>query len=96
MGSSGFPGSLADQAPVPPVTTVTARRFCAKQLSSAWVVEARDGERVAWRVRITGPKPADRLAEGLCAAGLGVVEVAEKGSDLERTFLALTSAQAVS
>src|SRR5215211_3142165 len=60
------------------------------------VEEARDGERVAWRVRITGPKPADRLAEGLCAAGLGVVEVTEMGSDLERTFLALTKAQAVS
>ena len=60
------------------------------------VEEARVGERVAWRVRITGPKPADRLAEGLCAAGLGVVEVAEMGSDLERTFLALTTAQAVS
>jgi len=60
------------------------------------VEDARDGERVAWRVRITGPKPADRLAEGLCSAGLGVVEVAEMGSDLERTFLALTNAEAVS
>ena len=32
---------LADQAPGPPVTTVTARRFCAKQLSSGQVATGR-------------------------------------------------------
>jgi ABC-2 type transport system ATP-binding protein len=46
---------------------------------------------VAWRVRLQGSGAADRLVASLSATGIGVVEIAETGSDLEKTFLALTA-----
>jgi hypothetical protein len=45
-------------------------------------------------VRVAGPDAAKRLGASLGAAGLGVVETAEIGSDLEETFLALTAGKA--
>ena len=47
-------GRLADQAPAPPVTTVTARRFCAKQLSSGQVATGRSRPKVMIEIRLSG------------------------------------------
>lgn len=50
---------------------------------------------VSWRVRAADPAAVDRLVARLGAAGLGVVELSEAGSDLEETFLAVTSRKPV-
>jgi ABC-2 type transport system ATP-binding protein len=50
---------------------------------------------VSWRVRVTGPGVMDNVTANLGAAGFGVVEVSETRSDLEETFLALTSGEAL-
>jgi ABC-2 type transport system ATP-binding protein len=55
------------------------------------VEEAPVGETVSWRMRLSGPDAAERLGASLAAAGAAVVEFGEIGSDLERTFLAVTS-----
>ena len=47
----------------------------------------------AVRVRAEGVNAVARLGASLALAGLGVVEVGESGSDLEKTFLALTSGE---
>lgn len=45
----------------------------------------------SWRVRSTDPAALDRLVARFAAAGIAVVELSEPGSDLEETFLAVTS-----
>jgi ABC-2 type transport system ATP-binding protein len=45
----------------------------------------------SWRIRSPDEGAAERLAARLCAAGIGVVEFAQERSDLEDTFLKLTS-----
>jgi len=55
------------------------------------VEEPSAGAMIAWRVRIAASVGADALSARLSAAHVDVVEVSEIGSDLERTFLALTS-----
>jgi ABC-2 type transport system ATP-binding protein len=55
------------------------------------VEEAPVGNTITWRVRLAGSGRVDVLVAALSDAGVGVVEIAEIGSDLERTFLALTS-----
>ena len=50
---------------------------------------------VSWRVRAADPAAVDRLVARLGAAGIGVVELSEAGSDLEETFLAVTSRKPV-
>ncbi|HJQ55876.1 MAG TPA: ABC transporter ATP-binding protein [Vineibacter sp.] len=47
----------------------------------------------AWRLRIAGSAVKDRLVASLGAAGIGIVEIADIPSDLESTFLAVTSAE---
>jgi ABC-2 type transport system ATP-binding protein len=49
----------------------------------------------SWRVRTADPAAVGRLVGRLGAAGIGVVELAEAGSDLEETFLAVTSRKPV-
>lgn len=49
---------------------------------------------VSWRVRSKQVGIMDKVTADLAAAGLGVVEVSEARSDLEETFLALTSGEA--
>ena len=46
---------------------------------------------ISWRVRFATPGGADSLIANMCDVGVGVVELAEIASDLETTFLALTS-----
>jgi ABC-2 type transport system ATP-binding protein len=50
---------------------------------------------VSWRLAITDPADVDRLVARLGAAGIGIVELSEAGSDLEETFLAVTSRKPV-
>ena len=50
---------------------------------------------VSWRVRAADPAAVDRLVARLGAAGIGVVELSEAGSDLEETFLAVTARKPV-
>ena len=50
---------------------------------------------VSWRVRSADPAAVDRLVARLGAAGIGVVELSEAGSDLEETFLAVTARKPV-
>jgi ABC-2 type transport system ATP-binding protein len=50
---------------------------------------------VSWRVRAVDRAAADRLVGRLVAAGIGVVELSEAGSDLEETFLAVTAGKPV-
>jgi ABC-2 type transport system ATP-binding protein len=50
---------------------------------------------VSWRVKAATPGATEQVVTTLGAAGIGVVEVSETGSDLEETFLALTSGEAV-
>jgi ABC-2 type transport system ATP-binding protein len=50
---------------------------------------------VSWRVSAADPGALGRLATGLAAAGTAVVELSETGSDLEETFLAVTSRKPV-
>ena len=50
---------------------------------------------VSWRVRAADSAAVDRLVARLGAAGIAVVELAEAGSDLEQTFLAVTSRKPV-
>jgi ABC-2 type transport system ATP-binding protein len=46
---------------------------------------------ITWRVRSANPAAADQLVARLGAAGIAVVELSDAGSDLEETFLAVTS-----
>jgi len=64
----------------------------AEEGAGAEIVEepATDGM-VSWRVRTAEPAAIDRFVARLGAAGIGVVELSEAGSDLEETFLAVTS-----
>ena len=48
-----------------------------------------------WRVRMAEPEGLSQLVARLGAAGIGVVELSETGTDLEETFLAVTSRKAV-
>jgi ABC-2 type transport system ATP-binding protein len=50
---------------------------------------------VSWRVRAADPAAVDRLVARLGASGIAVVELSEAGSDLEETFLAVTSRKPV-
>jgi ABC-2 type transport system ATP-binding protein len=50
---------------------------------------------VSWRVRAADPAAVDRLVARLGAAGIGIVELSEAGSDLEETFLAVTARKPV-
>jgi ABC-2 type transport system ATP-binding protein len=52
------------------------------------------GEVAAWRVRATNPRVAEKIATGLCSAGIGSVQRLEAGSDLEELFLRLTASKA--
>jgi ABC-2 type transport system ATP-binding protein len=56
--------------------------------------EPGSGGMIAWRVRMAASASPDALSSRLCAGELEVVEIAEIGSDLERTFLSLTSGAA--
>ncbi|HEX2892289.1 ABC transporter ATP-binding protein [Vineibacter terrae] len=49
----------------------------------------------SWRVPVFGPGDRDKIVANLGAAGLGVVEIAQGRSDLEETFLTLTSEEAL-
>jgi ABC-2 type transport system ATP-binding protein len=60
------------------------------------IEEAPVGNTISWRVRFVGSGQADTLIGNLCDVGVGVVELAEVESDLERTFLALTSGTSLS
>jgi ABC-2 type transport system ATP-binding protein len=55
------------------------------------IEEAPVANTIGWRVRFVGSGQADIFIGNLCDVGVGVVELAEVESDLERTFLALTS-----
>jgi ABC-2 type transport system ATP-binding protein len=55
------------------------------------IEEAPVGNTISWRVRIAGSERADTLIASMCDDGVGVIELAEIESGLERTFLALTS-----
>ncbi|HTE79853.1 MAG TPA: ABC transporter ATP-binding protein [Reyranella sp.] len=50
---------------------------------------------VSWRVQAADRAAVDRLVARLGAAGIGVVELSEAGSDLEETFLAVTARKPV-
>jgi len=50
---------------------------------------------VSWRVRAADSTTVDQLVARLGAAGIGVVELSEAGSDLEETFLAVTARKPV-
>ena len=58
------------------------------------IEEALVDQSATWRVRMAGSGTADDLVAGLAGAGIGVVEIAEVQSDLESTFLAVTSGEA--
>jgi ABC-2 type transport system ATP-binding protein len=72
-----------------------APRFAAVLRSTAGLAEVIEeapvDNTIGWSVRVASSGAVDRLVTRLCAAGIGVVEIAEVGSNLERTFLALTS-----
>jgi ABC-2 type transport system ATP-binding protein len=50
---------------------------------------------VSWRVRAADSTTVDQLVARLGAAGIGVVELSDAGSDLEETFLAVTARKPV-
>jgi ABC-2 type transport system ATP-binding protein len=65
-------------------------------MAGADIVEEPSGDGlVSWRVRAAEPGNLDRLATQLGAAGMAIVELSATGSDLEETFLAVTSRKAV-
>jgi gliding motility-associated transport system ATP-binding protein len=85
---------------VPGAVRVGARADMAPHLSAVLrsmsglaevIEEAPVGNTITWRVRLAGSGRVDVLVAALNDVGVGVVEIAEIGSDLERTFLALTS-----
>jgi ABC-2 type transport system ATP-binding protein len=55
------------------------------------VEEPPANETAAWRVRVVGMLGREAVMSRLCASGIAVIELAEIGSDLETTFLALTA-----
>jgi hypothetical protein len=64
--------------------------------AGAEVIERTEADgMVSWHVRAAGPGARDRIVARLCEAGIGVAEVSEIGTDLEETFLAVTSRKAV-
>jgi ABC-2 type transport system ATP-binding protein len=72
-----------------------APRVAAVLRSSLAIAEATEEllaeNAVTWRVRMAGEGAVNRLIACLSAAGIAVVETAEAKSDLETTFLTLTS-----
>lgn len=86
------PGSLRVRT-----STDTAPRVAAILSATPGVIEVLEeapaGDMVALRVRVAGDDAVARLGASLGRAGIGVVEIGEGGSDLEKTFLALTSGE---
>ncbi len=75
-------------------TAARVRALLAATAGIADVVEeASAGDLVAFRVRTEGGDAIARVGNVLGQAGLGVVEIGDIGSDLETTFLALTSGE---
>jgi ABC-2 type transport system ATP-binding protein len=63
--------------------------------AGAEIVEEPQADGMAtWRVRMAQPGTVEQIVARLGAAGIGVVEVSETGSDLEETFLAVTAREA--
>jgi ABC-2 type transport system ATP-binding protein len=84
------PGAFLVRTPA----DMAARAAAILRLTSGLVEvieEAPIGNTVGWRVRFASAGRADSLIEHMCNAGIGVVELVDIESDLERTFLALTS-----
>ncbi len=65
-----------------------------KSAGTEVIEETRADQSATWRVRIAGSAAPGDVVASLAAAGIGVVEIAEVQSDLESTFLAVTSEQA--
>jgi ABC-2 type transport system ATP-binding protein len=76
--------------------TPLLRRAMAEAGAGAEIVEEPPADgMVSWRVRSVNPAAADQLVARLGAAGIGIVELSDAGSDLEETFLAVTSGKPV-